>query len=799
MSATWTEYQHGVLDHVSTADGWPTAIPEDRTDGNYQVTADIAPSATTITIGNGAGAIRAGDIVMFAGHATQYVVATDLAAGSLTIAGGLTDAVASGAAVTLLAGLQTILCRENGAVHPAGSYRVVTSGIGSVSFGFDAAEQTFAGGVAGSIDVSPSPAGILVQVTATAAGSPIQFDVYLPGFTERSPKFHPVWLSQVRTGSAIRVMDWLKINGDSDWVGSSIEDWTDRPPAGYYTTDHLHGLAWEEVCDAANAAGVRTLWVCVPHRATNVYVRALAALLRARLDPGIRVIVEFSNETWNGRFQQNGWCAAFAASRGITGQPHVQAWLGGAERAIEVHAEFMAEWSDASDRVIRVLGCQAANSGLGSSIDLMLNHEHSIDSRIVGSHIDAIASAPYFGTELGTDANGPTTRTWTVEQVLDYCDNEIRTTVAGWMAGIQAHADQWGVIHLAYECGQHLAATTPAQQADSVLTDLLIAANRAPGMRDLYRLYLRLWYLATGGQLAMIFQLCGLPNQYGSWGHIESQGQDPSSAPKWLEVAAVEGLYVPATGSSRAARTTATVGGGGAQVGQSIPIVGRGLATSAVGAAGDVGARATPVLGVAVVISATGAHGGVTALCVPVVGVSRATTATGVATVPVAGGPVTARCVSLVGTGVVSGGRYELGPLPGVCDPLVGFSFVGASVAVIADAVLTFADLMQADARRIVEIEGEGIRYYAGGTGPGRDLRAYINRQGGLDTSAPELIELRGPEFVLMVLRGFGGIESHSPHDEADIPLTRGGPKIRVRLPRLIEKTGGFHHLEVQR
>ena len=68
------------------------------------------------------------------------------------------------------------------------------------------------------------------------------------------------------------------------------------------------------------------------------------------------------------------------------------------------------------------------------------------------------------------------------------------------------------------------------------LTDLFIAANRDPRMRDVYLEYLRAWTDAGGG-LFMVFSSMGAPSKWGSWAILEYEGQDPAAAPKYQAVA----------------------------------------------------------------------------------------------------------------------------------------------------------------------------------------------------------------------------------------------------------------------
>jgi hypothetical protein len=96
------------------------------------------------------------------------------------------------------------------------------------------------------------------------------------------------------------------------------------------------------------------------------------------------------------------------------------------------------------------------------------------------------------------------------------------------------NAQQRGLQLLAYEGGQHLVGVGAAQN-NQTLTNLFVAANRDPGMRQLYYNDLDNWF-TEGGELFMLYRLTGDYNKYGSWGLFEWQMQPRSTAHKWLGV-----------------------------------------------------------------------------------------------------------------------------------------------------------------------------------------------------------------------------------------------------------------------
>lgn len=80
--------------------------------------AGYAVGDTTIAADTGAGTILAGDVITFAGDTNKYVVATALAAGSLTLAKpGLQKALADNAAITVGAAFTANIAFRKSAIH----------------------------------------------------------------------------------------------------------------------------------------------------------------------------------------------------------------------------------------------------------------------------------------------------------------------------------------------------------------------------------------------------------------------------------------------------------------------------------------------------------------------------------------------------------------------------------------------------------------------------------------------------------------------------------------------------------
>ena len=99
-----------------------------------------------------------------------------------------------------------------------------------------------------------------------------------------------------------------------------------------------------------------------------------------------------------------------------------------------------------TQRLVRVLSTQAANSWTTTTV---------LDWNNTKLKTDALAIAPYFCGGAGT-GNVTASLSTTVDQLLDYCANEIITTTKGWMDSQQAVISSRGLPMIAYEGGSTL-------------------------------------------------------------------------------------------------------------------------------------------------------------------------------------------------------------------------------------------------------------------------------------------------------------------------------------------------------
>ncbi len=196
--------------------------------------------------------------------------------------------------------------------------------------------------------------------------------------------WHPLFLGMLGDLDLAfqRFMDWNSTNA------SPQRDWEDRRLPGHVfqhgvlnrrsvgpngPVNRPTGMAFEHMVDLVNQTG-NDMWICLPHLATDDFVRNLARLIRfgsdgrmpytgpvenpafAPLREDLRVWVEHSNEIWsNGpSFAQGDWAGARSRELGIS-KPQFNA-----RRAAEIWQIFQ-EVFEGTDRLVRVAALWSGN------------------------------------------------------------------------------------------------------------------------------------------------------------------------------------------------------------------------------------------------------------------------------------------------------------------------------------------------------------------------------------------------------------------------------------------------------
>jgi hypothetical protein len=400
---------------------------------------------------------------------------------------------------------------------PVGQYVCLYEGDGDLEFVHNARVVSRAPGRI-VVELDGAKGGVFIQLRRTNPENPVRnIRLLMPGHERdfAAEPFNPAFLNRWRGFNTLRFMDWMETNG------SQQREWQDRP-----TTNHCNfterGVPLEVMVELCNRLGANP-WFCMPHLASDDYVRRFAAAVKQLLRPDLVVYVEYSNEIWNSMFAQTRHAGEQGRKLGFGEKDWEAGWRYSAWRSMQIH-KIWEEVFGGRERLVRVIASQAANPYVS---------EQKLQFREAWKQFDALAIAPYFS--LNVPAKGEDRRpgadqiaSWPLERLLDYVATNSIPEAIRHMREQKAVADRYGLRLICYEAGQHLVGVGGAENNDA-LTQLLQAANRHPRMGDFYRAYLDGWKNVGGGDLCCIFSSVGQYSKWGSWGLLEYADQTGSA------------------------------------------------------------------------------------------------------------------------------------------------------------------------------------------------------------------------------------------------------------------------------
>ena len=401
---------------------------------------------------------------------------------------------------------------------PPGEYVLLYEGEGDLSIRGGKVVASQPGRIA--IALERDSGGVFILLRRVNPQNPIRnIRFLLPGAeaTYKAEPFRQGFLDLWREMNTYRFMDWMHTNG------SEVSEWADRPKVSDATWT-VRGAPLEVMVDLCNRQLINP-WFCIPHKATDDYVRQFATQVRDSLDPTLHVYVEYSNEVWNNIFAQAKYARERAKELGIG--PAERPWEGGGKWYAQRSVEIFRIWEEVfggRDRLVRVLAWQSGNAWWLKNI--LFPWQDSV------KHVDAVANAPYLHMCLSPRSKPSSDEVsgWTVEQVLDHAESHCQPEMVKGIKAVKELCDQHGLRLIAYEGGQHLVGVGGGENNEK-LTALFHAANRHPRMGDIYRKYHDAWR-EVSGDLFATFSSVGKYSKWGSWGLAESWDQTPDDCPK---------------------------------------------------------------------------------------------------------------------------------------------------------------------------------------------------------------------------------------------------------------------------
>jgi len=401
---------------------------------------------------------------------------------------------------------RSLIYTHNGGIYPTGHYTLKWQGNGKVQL--SGQDVTMVSSAPGQITYQVAKTnfnGMTVDIVTTDPNNPVRDISVRAPFPDGGGTFNGKYKSDLDKYGVIRYMGWNAVNN------SKISTWNERATPADFHWGSLAGVPYEFQIRLSNELK-QDLWLTVPHLADDGYVRNLADLVRQQLSPDLRVWVEYSNEVWNGGYEQ--WHYANNVLMPRYGVPNVAQAYG--RRSAEIFDIFSRRINDA-DRLVRVIAGQNANSYV---------LEHSLLGATVGGDLkaDVVAVAPYFSVDIDKLYQQHLNGSVNLEDVFQQLRNDI-DVITGWVAKNKAVADAHGLPLVSYEGGQHLVARPGEQHNNDSFVNLLIELNRDERMGDLYKYLLDSWY-AAGGKTFVFVGETTWPNKWGSWGLKENYLDD---------------------------------------------------------------------------------------------------------------------------------------------------------------------------------------------------------------------------------------------------------------------------------
>ncbi|OCX66411.1 hypothetical protein BFP70_05150 [Thioclava sp. SK-1] len=339
--------------------------------------------------------------------------------------------------------------------------------------------------------------------------------------------FNPDWIEKIEDMRQLRFMNWQGTNN------STLEEWEDMPSSD--SRGVADSMSVEDMVRLANETGTDP-WFCMPHAATEEYIREFATYVRDNLDPDLQVRVEYSNEAWNSMFSVNAWLKEQAQENwGMSGEMATDAYYTMmATKSALIWEDVFAQEADA--RLVNVLSTQAPNLWRTMRIlDPVRWAENDPDSYVDPADVfDELAITNYFGSNPLSTTEGRSDvlnllKTEGLQAAIDYTvaltmdpsnENSIPALAEVWQSQSEL-AHSLGMDLVAYEGGQHIHAaynTAGLSTADQdLLQDFLVALVRSPEMAEMYQEVYEIWTELSDGPF---MQYTDVDNAtiWGSWG-----------------------------------------------------------------------------------------------------------------------------------------------------------------------------------------------------------------------------------------------------------------------------------------
>lgn len=342
---------------------------------------------------------------------------------------------------------------------------------------------------------------VKLRLDAVDAADPIRnLDCREAGMASDA-RFDPAFVRFLGGFKLLRFMDWQNTNNNP------AVTWATRHTPRSIDLLQDDGVSLEDMAALVKQAHADA-WFNMPWRADDDYIRRFAQFMHDALPADRKVYVEAGNEVWNWQFATTKLAAQEGQAEGLSDKPRIAMLARYSERLAHVMDIWSKVFADDPSRLVRLAATQSVTP---QSAELVLGFKDT------ARHIDALATAPYFGHDVMKAGE-----TGSADEVFGRLPALIDAALDH-AAENKAIAHKYGKHYVAYEAGQHVV------MKDNL--DLEEKVERDPRMYDLYTRYLDGWRARIGDEIT-IFSIVFPIGKFGAWGLVEHDGQPESEAPK---------------------------------------------------------------------------------------------------------------------------------------------------------------------------------------------------------------------------------------------------------------------------
>lgn len=362
--------------------------------------------------------------------------------------------------------------------------------------------------------------GLLILRFAQAQGGFRNLRLIRAGYPANTGQlFTNEFLRSFRAFSHLRYMDVTETNNNTpSGDPQDLLEWRDRKlpsDATQQKTGRKAGAAWEYVILLANQTGTDA-WINIPVAASEDYIRELARLFRARLNPSLRIFIEHGNEVWNPLFKNSydfNRAAALAESR-TPGNPiaddgdarpeilSVRRHLRRTVRTVQIFAEEFGP-EEVHRRILGVFSWWTIQPS--QYRNALAWHQRAYGAP--AGWIYGLAHTHYFNIQGASNTASP-------DELLAV----MRSSIDGfsrWDSQLGEIAREFRIKRLVYEGGPDTGGGSTVNVANR------IEAHRLPAMGSLIQYDIRDNFFQKSGDIYSYFSHCGPCSRYGCWGATE--------------------------------------------------------------------------------------------------------------------------------------------------------------------------------------------------------------------------------------------------------------------------------------